>query len=54
MRLQGLRPEAHAPTCSPSCAVESDYFKILKHTAKVVGRQISRGWGNNGKNKTKK
>jgi len=41
MHLQGLRPEAHAPTCPPSCASERDHFKILKHTVKIVGRKIS-------------
>jgi len=51
MRFQG-RPEAHAPTCPPSCASERDHFKILKHNAKVVGRRIS-GEGVNGKNNTK-
>jgi len=43
MRLQDLRAEAHALTCPPSCASERDHFKILKHTAKVVGRRIFRG-----------
>jgi len=46
MRFQGLRPEAHAPTCLPSCASKRDHFKILKHTAeKVWQKNFEGGWG---------
>jgi len=40
MRFQGMRPEAHTPTFPPSCASVRDYFEILKHTAKGVGRKF--------------
>jgi len=51
MRLQCLCLEPHALTYPPSYTSERDHFEILKHTAKGVGRIISRGA--NGKNKTK-
>jgi len=43
MRLQGFRPKVHAPTCPLSCVSERDHFKILKHTAKCVGRKFYGG-----------
>jgi len=42
MRLHVLRLEAHDPLASLSCASKRDHFEVLKHTAKVVGRRISR------------
>jgi len=42
MRLQGLRPEVHDPTCPPSCASERAHLEILKHTAKGVCRKVFR------------
>jgi len=53
MRLQGLRPESHAPTYSPTCASERDQFEILKHTAKGVDKKSFWGRGGNEKNKIK-